>query len=315
MEPWLSPAFFLAPHRSGGTLLARLVNTHPGIVIWGEHAGILNKLAEIDQLMTLNPIMEESLDRRGLDAFVDKPKQDFDFSPWLSPVTGTAFREFARNYILRTFSYHLLPGQRWGTKEIRYHSLGFAQFVHRLFPGTQFVLLHRDPVELCVSNVMAEWSLRHLDRLNAGASDDVAAAVVSDCAYALAAIDWGMDRIQGSFNNLCLTVEYAALRSGCEEEIERIFTFLSLPVSNDVIKAAECVLSIRSGETPSGLSVGKITEAFVRSVAPRAVAEARMQIAAAGPDYGRLRSKRGVGKYSFLVGDHFVASEDISSVF
>ena len=45
------PVFVLAQHRSGGTLLARLLNCHPGLVIWGEHAGFINRLAEAHELL------------------------------------------------------------------------------------------------------------------------------------------------------------------------------------------------------------------------------------------------------------------------
>jgi hypothetical protein len=45
------PVFVFTVHRSGGTVLGRVLNCHPDLVIWGEHGGILNKFAEIDAII------------------------------------------------------------------------------------------------------------------------------------------------------------------------------------------------------------------------------------------------------------------------
>jgi len=47
----LGPVFVLSPARGGGTVLARILNCHPQLVIWGEHVGLINRLAEIDDMM------------------------------------------------------------------------------------------------------------------------------------------------------------------------------------------------------------------------------------------------------------------------
>jgi len=44
--------FLLTVHRGGGTVLARVLNCHPDLVIWGEHVGLINRLAEIDDMVT-----------------------------------------------------------------------------------------------------------------------------------------------------------------------------------------------------------------------------------------------------------------------
>jgi hypothetical protein len=46
-----SPVFLLTLHQAGGTVLARVLNCHPDLVIWGEHVGLINRLAEIDDMM------------------------------------------------------------------------------------------------------------------------------------------------------------------------------------------------------------------------------------------------------------------------
>ena len=46
------PVFVLTLHRAGGTVLVRVLNCHPELVIWGEHVGLINRLAEIDDMVT-----------------------------------------------------------------------------------------------------------------------------------------------------------------------------------------------------------------------------------------------------------------------
>jgi hypothetical protein len=315
MEPWLAPVFLLAPHRSGGTLLARLVNAHPGVVVWGEHAGIMNKLAEINKLISLSGVMEKRLADRGIEEFLQRKQEDFEFSPWINPVLGEKFREFARAFILQSFTLGLTPKQRWGTKEIRYHSPVVAAFLAAMFPASQFLILHRDPVEVCVSSVMAEWSLGHLALVNAGRSEAEAACVVADCAYALAVIEWGMERIRAAFPDRSLVIDYTDLAPSREDMVGEIFGFLRLPLDSATLSSTARVLNVRSGATPSDRRCGAITPAFVRAMAPQAVAEAHAQVARHGPDYGRLRSNKGVGRYGFLMGDHFAWRENLTSLF
>jgi hypothetical protein len=51
-DPSLSPVFLLTLHRGGGTVLARVLNCHSDLVIWGEHVRLINRLAEIDDMVT-----------------------------------------------------------------------------------------------------------------------------------------------------------------------------------------------------------------------------------------------------------------------
>ena len=41
-----SPIFLLGTHRSGTTLLQRIVNSSEDALIWGEHGGFLSQIAE-----------------------------------------------------------------------------------------------------------------------------------------------------------------------------------------------------------------------------------------------------------------------------
>lgn len=48
------------------------------------------------------------------------------------------------------FGSMLQPGQRWGFKEIRYHTRMVAEYLVTLFPEAKFVLLRRDILSAAV---------------------------------------------------------------------------------------------------------------------------------------------------------------------
>jgi hypothetical protein len=310
-----SPVFLFSFHRSGGTLLARILNLHPDIVIWGEHAGILNKLAELNDIIAAHPILERPLKERRLNQLLDKHHPRRDFTPWASPLEGNEFRNWCRDFILRTFTRGLWPGQRWGCKEIRYHSVPTARFILSLFPNARFILLRRDLLQLCVSNVMAEWSLRHLALMGADRSESDATQAVQDCAYALAAIEADFASVQRAFPAQSLVVDYADLVSDADATARNVFEFADLAHYDDLLPAVRSMLETRSGETRHDRSQGSLSSELIRSVAPQALTDARNQITREGIDLQRLRSKTGPGRFSFLVGDHSVRGSPHSTVF
>ena len=157
------PVFVLAQHRSGGTLLTRLLNCHPALVIWGEHAGILNKLAESYQVLARHSelLPERSTAELQRTILAGRLGQT-EWRPWNAPFGDNEFVAGCRTLVRGLFTPGVGPGQRWGFKEIRYHSPALVGFLRRLFPAAQFILLDRDPVELCVSDMLVSWSLDQL---------------------------------------------------------------------------------------------------------------------------------------------------------
>src|SRR5437773_6349288 len=115
------PVFIFAIHRSGGTLLTRMLNCHPDLVIWGEHAGFINKLADADFLIRS---CSDALPERSVEeleryvAFGEDCQRDF--SPWMNPFASSEFGKRCRDLLLAMYS-RAHAGKRWGVKEIRYH--------------------------------------------------------------------------------------------------------------------------------------------------------------------------------------------------
>src|SRR5271168_3724924 len=103
--PGSGPVFLLTFHRGGGTVLARVLNCHPKLVIWGEHVGLINRLAEIDDMVTrVGRLMDPKTDEAIAEytAFPDQRLTVFD--PWANPFNYDAFILSCRQMIEGIFT-------------------------------------------------------------------------------------------------------------------------------------------------------------------------------------------------------------------
>ncbi|MBU6420116.1 MAG: sulfotransferase [Proteobacteria bacterium] len=293
------PVFVFASHRSGSTLLERILNAHPNLVLWGEHAGILNNFVEMLDTMARHGELSRPLPERGLGHFLrNKPMPDF--APWRTPVSIEGVRQMVREWMLRTFTIGLAPEQRWGIKEIRYGGPLITRSLLELFPAGQFVVLRRNLVDLCASNILAAWSLDRLGQTGKFETEEDAKAVISDCAYALTAMDHRLRKtaeIAGA-SAFTLNMEEVPVRA------EAIFEFLRLPLSPAVKAAIASMIAAKVGDSDQSLSLGKLNIGLIKAWAPVFVAEAQRDIEQNGLDRERLLGFGPRGKYCFIVGDH-----------
>ena len=244
------PVFVLAQHRSGGTLLTRLLNCHPALVIWGEHAGILNKLAEFYQVLARHSdlLPERSTAELQRTILAGRLGQT-EWRPWNAPFGENEFVSGCRRLVGGLFTPGVGPGQRWGFKEIRYHSPALVGFLRRLFPAAQFILLDRDPVELCVSDMLVSWSLNQL--LADGVQHDSQAfeRVVEDCLYAILAIWRSLELARALIAGRSIGLRYELLCIAPEPEMQRVFGFLGLEVCAAVSGRLRLVSATVTGAT------------------------------------------------------------------
>jgi hypothetical protein len=196
--PWEEPVFIFTIHRSGGTLLMRMLNCHPALVIWGEHGGFINKLADADltmrSLRDWLPVRSDE-DIEEYVAFPERRQSCFD--PLMNPFGYSDFARWCHDLLTQAFSRGLSQGQRWGFKEIRYHRPSVAKFLERLFPAAKFIFLFRDPIELCVSNILVEWSFPQVLAHGGGDDRESLRQVVDDCLYAILANRLALTRFNG----------------------------------------------------------------------------------------------------------------------
>jgi hypothetical protein len=309
------PVFVFSAHRAGSTLLARVLNCHPEMVIWGEHAGFINRLAEIDAVAGRYNALTTPLAERGLDIYAGGGKSHpLQFDPWASPFSRDGFRAWCRGFIDATLRQNLHPGQRWGFKEIRYHSVATARFLAELFPDGRFVILRRDLTRLALSNLFAPWSRDVLRWTGALASETEIAAAVTDCAYALVAIDTGLQAIAEALPERCHLMTHDAIEASPLQHFVAMFLFLGLRGSPTLQRDIEAVIAVRVGAS-DGASEGHLSVATVMRYLPNALAAARAEIAAHGPDLARLRRLGERGRYSLLAGDHNLLGTPYSGLF
>lgn len=318
-DPSLSPVFLLTLHRGGGTVLARVLNCHHDLVIWGEHVGLINRLAEIDDMVTrvgrmMAPKTDEAI--AEYTAFPDSRLTQFD--PWANPFDYETFRRSSRAMIETIFTRGLQPGQRWGFKEIRYHRAVTIRFLQNLFPGAQFVILRRDIREVAASAILASWSLRWFWDHREAMPVAMAEAIVRDVTYAILAIESGLDEVQAELGPRCLPLDYSQLLDADLGFVAPLFNFLELTLSDQVSARIRKVLEVRAGGTDHEVCFGGIlTRDFVRDHVTSLAPDLRRAIEREGIDKTRLTARDGIGQYSFLAGDHTMRDRDceFSSLF
>jgi hypothetical protein len=307
--------FVLTAHRSGGTALARGLNRHPDLMIWGEHAGFINKLAETDAMIGHYPPVVRKLDERRLAEHVRVGKFDpGGFDPWANPFEQADFRDWCRRLIETTFRRGLHPGQRWGFKEVRYHAPTTAGFLATLFPDARFVLLLRDLPALVLSNMLSPWSMGLLRNAGASATEAGVREAVFDCAYALAVVNRGLGDIARALPQRSCVVMSRALAEPVAT-FRSLFTFLGLPHWPALLDEVKAAGARQLGTTDFGVRVGFLSREAVQRLLPEAIAAAEADLAAHGPDLARLKRLGATGRYSFLVGDHNVADTPWSTMF
>lgn len=303
------PIFVLTTHRSGGTALTRAMNSHPQIVIWGEHGGWINKLAEANAVINRCPALHTPLDERKLDEYVAGPIDEF--SPWTSPFDAKAFGDWARALILDSFRKGLHPNQRWGFKEIRYHSLLTARFLLDMFPSGRFVILRRDLTSLVRSNLLCAWSVRRLVEMDAASNDDELKRAVDDCAYAILAIDHGFGCIAATFPDRTFEIDYGALLAQPGETLADLGDFALLSGLREL--GAPC-LGKYLGNTDLRIATTYLPVEKIDAMIPDSIVTAGAAIERDGLDLARLKRLHD-GRYSLLVGDHELAGTMLSGVF
>ncbi|MFO7662958.1 MAG: sulfotransferase [Chloroflexota bacterium] len=158
---------FSSGHRCGSTLLQRLLNSSPDVLIWGEHNGYLNHYIQIYH--NLQKWEQKMTHYRGI--FLNDGYNNFIAN--MMPETYE-LKEAALLHIYGIFGIPALRLGRniWGFKEVRY-GVDVALFLQNLFPRARFIHLVRD-ISACFLSMrrwelsennewLPEWTLASLD--------------------------------------------------------------------------------------------------------------------------------------------------------
>ena len=138
-------------HRTGSTLLQRLISSIPDVFIWGESRGetvaILESRARLLQWSAKNVGSRNDIRRLGPMAFMANatPEQQ---------QIDNAYRNLVRE--LYRYDISGTPTSRWGFKEVR-HSAGHLAQLLDLFPGGRAVVINRDLGQVAESVLRMEF--------------------------------------------------------------------------------------------------------------------------------------------------------------
>ncbi len=157
LTPWERPVFVVSTGRSGSTLLQRVLNVHPDLTIWGEHAGMISGLVKsLDSVFHPAAHKNLTLGYADRELVVGELSEKDVFKPWVSPFTPEDYEAAIRNLISGLFTNGLSPNVRWGFKEIRYERPQVEKLME-LFPNSHVVILSRDVLGYTQSRFFA-WN-------------------------------------------------------------------------------------------------------------------------------------------------------------
>lgn len=130
--------------RSGSTLLQRVLNVHPEVTIWGEHAGFLSGILE-SYVAASQPDASKNLAAgyEHREIVVGELSDKDSFKPWVSPFRSEDLGDAIRSMMVELFTNGLTPEIRWGFKEIRYTDAEI-RILMELFPQAHLIVLGRD---------------------------------------------------------------------------------------------------------------------------------------------------------------------------
>ncbi len=226
------PIFLIACGRSGSTWLQKIINTHPNIVLWGEHAGFINSLADSYYVVANRPqILEYDAYNKERELLLNKLYND-DFNPaWTNVFTKESFLEAYRQMFLQLFVSNIEENIRWGFKEIRYCNVETLHFLRVLFPKAQFIFLKRDIFDVCKSQLLSFYAdtIKSLD-------ESEMKVLIYELYYKIIDMYKEMEKFQLQIENkYYINILYEDLVQDYDKEITRLFDFLDAEINNEIV--------------------------------------------------------------------------------
>ena len=157
-----APVVILSAGRSGSTLLQRIVNTSPNLVIWGEHGGMLSGVANSYQNLIYGKQLNDFHYNRKdkvTKSLITGSYSKYNISiNWMNSFDKENSKDLFRNFIFSTLNQKvkLTSTQKWGFKEILYsNNDNVVNMLVDLFPDTKFLFSIRNPLDAVLSMMFA----------------------------------------------------------------------------------------------------------------------------------------------------------------
>ena len=237
------PVFVLASsQRTGSTLLQRMLNSCPRIMIWGEHLAHLSVFSREFQ-----SLMEWEI--RHADERTAFLLEGYDtFAPNIMPEVFELV-EAARMYIVGLFGIPAIKLGRpvWGFKEVRYGAQ-MALFLQECFPQARFIHLTRNPLDCLIS-------MRRLETVPGGWDPEWTVTAIQNWA----GINDTFLKDKGKIHNL-FQVKFEEMIAVPADFIQKLAGFLEIPERDfdekvfikrkSWVEVTDQKMSAQSSETP-----------------------------------------------------------------
>lgn len=225
-----APVFLISSGRSGSTLLQRLLNCHPDLVVWGEHHGFLNGLSyafgQMGQKGNNNQFPILAALNAGPDTLLPTLGDASAGIDWANPYSREEFGDQVRQFMAHYFGSRLAPGQRWGFKEVRYNNLTALDAFRELYPRGQFIFLKRNPLEVARSKVLA-WNGSKMKDMGLDERLEKIKRILAEVR--------GHFKLYDEFSarnpEVCVQVRYEDLVGNASEAVSQLLSQLRLPES------------------------------------------------------------------------------------
>jgi hypothetical protein len=225
-----APVFLISTGRTGSTLLQRLLNCHPDLVVWGEHYGLFGALADPYAHMgsvgrKFYPYSARDNDSPSL--LLPTLRDPAAAIEWATPWSLEEIRPQIANFMQGFFASRLAPGQRWGFKEVRYNRMEVLTLLREVFPAGRFIFLRRNELEVTRSKVLAWKSGQPWDELRLGERLEITNGILADVRRHYSLYAEFMELHPG----VGIAVDYEQLLADADAALSRILAHLGLDES------------------------------------------------------------------------------------
>ncbi len=235
----------LGTGRSGTTLVQRLLNSYPDVMIWGEHAGFLSDTSAAYDVLTKSRSMDEfsynENEKLGSDLSTEVFKNPERWQAWNNWFKKDDVKDLFREHLHAVFNpAQVGEHELWGFKEIRYGQEDHVmEFLIEIFPQAKFIFIVRNGLNTIESQ---------LNTFHKGNSKYLTLKRLIQLPLAMGlARNWreqnlNFKKFSEAHPDNCVLVRYEDIISD-PAQMEALFAFVGKPIT----ETQEAILQMKSG--------------------------------------------------------------------
>lgn len=243
------PIFLLGTGRCGSTLVQRILNSSPEVLILGEHNGFLISLAEAYFTLTNTPNVRKWVFNPGFNTkeMIAAARDPEFFSAWLNSFTIKRVQHDFRRLIAGVLADEIdLDQVRWGFKEIRYgENDRVLPMLLELFPEASYIFIFRNVIDT-IKSMLTAWRPKLPNLLEEGniSREDVS-EVIMEFANRWATQNENLLDFADKHPDNSFIVKYENLSENGNDVVDGLFSFIEISRPRKVKK----VLLSKTGAT------------------------------------------------------------------